>query len=87
MQNTKMRIEYRDEALQILATIAKTMGITISAAGNAMALRYGGHMIRTYKYEGSEEIQSFVPVSIDSVQSQRKTEPVDLSALMEPMEF
>jgi hypothetical protein len=87
MQSTKMRIEYRDEALEILATIAKTMGITISAAGNAMAHRYGEHMIRTYKYEGSEDVQSFAPVSTDPVQSQRKIEPVDLSALLEPMEF
>lgn len=88
MANSKTRLEFRDEATEILAEIARTMGITLSAAGNALVFRYGGHMINTWKYQETGEIKSFMPVPIhqDTVQSSHPASPIDLSELMEPME-
>lgn len=86
----KTRLEIRDEAADILAVIAGIMGIPIAAANNALVLRYGGHLIQSWKYKGTADMQSFLPIPVPvppSISTTNPVEPVNLSELLAPMEF
>lgn len=85
----KTRLELKDEAANILATIAGRMGIPLAAANNALVFRYGGHMIETWEYKDVQSIQSFMPIPAPTIPIATLpiAETVDISELMAPMEF